>query len=382
MAKIRKRTWKNKSGKHSCYEITYVIDGKQYRKGGYASKLEAQLDLPNVIFDSSTDINFNMLSNIFISRHCKLKCKQSSTDLYDRCIKNHFQSLMPKVVKNISRKDIENLIFSLKNKGLSNLTINKLIQLLRVIFNYGIENKFISASPILKSDKLKEEKKGISVLDENQINLFLETAKKKNIKAYALLSTALYTGIRRGELLAIEWQDVDFKNARIKINKQVYKHKVTPTKNNKTRYVDIPENLIKILQDYKQQQTLMSKIVFCNTTGTYMNPSLVERNYFYATLKVLNKKLSEDEQINIRFHDLRHTYATILLSNGVPIKYVQEQLGHSSAKMTLDVYASYLPSVKFEALKILDKLQNRTQIEHDDRIVQNKQERITVTANG
>lgn len=365
MAKIRKRTWKNKSGKHCCYEITYTIDGKQYRRSGYKTLIEAQLDLPNVVFDRSTDIKFSTLVNAFITRHCELKCKQSTIDLYNRYIKAHFQYLMPRVARDITHKDIENLIFLLKKKNLCNVSINKLIQLLRVIFNYGIENKLISTSPILKSDKLKEEKKEINVLDEKQIQNFLEAAKTKNLKTYAILTTALYTGIRRGELLALEWSDIDFKNSRIKINKQVYKHERSTTKNNKSRLVDIPNNLIEILQEYKKQQTIMSKIVFCNSAGKYMNPSLLERNYFYATLKLLNKNLPEDEQIKIRFHDLRHTYATVLLSNGVPIKYVQEQLGHSSAKMTLDVYASYMPSVKFEALNILNKLQtNRAQIEH------------------
>lgn len=368
MAGIRKRTWKNKSGKHTCYEINYTIDGKQYRKSGYKTLLDAQLDLPNVVFDYSTDIRFSTLVNAFLSRHCEIKCKQSTTDLYNRNVKAHFQSLMPRIVREITHKDIENLIFYLKRKGLGNVSINKLIQLLRVIFNYGIENKYISRSPILKSDKLKEEKKDINVLDEKQIQRFLNAAKSKNIKVYALLATALYTGIRRGELLALEWADIDFKNSRIKINKQVYKHEKTSTKNNKSRLVDIPDILINILQEYKKQQTVISKIVFCNSSGKYIHPSLLERNYFCATLKLLNKNLPEDEQIKIRFHDLRHTYATILLSKGVPIKYVQEQLGHSSAKMTLDVYASYMPSVKFEALNILDNLHNtesnRAQIEH------------------
>lgn len=369
MAKIRKRTWKNKSGKHVCYEITYTIGGKQYKKGGYKSLIEAQLDLPNVIFDCSTNIKFCALVEVFLTRHCELKCKRSTTDLYKRYIETHFQELMQKTARDISHKDIENLIFSLKKKKLCNTSINKLIQLLRVIFNYAIENKFLSKSPILKSDKLKEEKKGINVLDEHQIQLFLEVAKNKGFKVYALLATALYTGMRRGELLALEWPDIDFKKSRIKINKQVYKHELMTTKNNKTRYVDIPDALISILKEYKKEQVILSKIVFCNTEGRYMNPSLLERNYFYATLKLLNKELPDEEKVKIRFHDLRHTYATFLLSNGVPIKYVQEQLGHSSAKMTLDVYASYMPSVKYEALNILNNLQqkeeNRTQIEHE-----------------
>ena len=98
-----------------------------------------------------------------------------------------------------------------------------------------------------------------------------------------------------------------------------------------------------------------------------MNPAVLERHYFCATLKALNNE--SPQEVKIRLHDLRHTYATYLLSKGVPIKYVQEQLGHSSAKMTLDVYASYMPSVKFEALNILNNLHkkepDRTQTEHE-----------------
>ena len=113
----------------------------------------------------------------------------------------------------------------------------------------------------------------------------------------------------------------------------------------------------------------MSKVVFCDQEGGYINPAVLERHYFSATLKLLNNENPYNENIKIRLHDLRHTYATYLLSKGVPIKYVQEQLGHSSAKMTLDVYASYMPSVKFEALNILNNLhkseQDRTQIEHE-----------------
>lgn len=369
MASIHKRTWKNKSGKHTAYEITYVLDGKQYKKGGYASLIDAQIDLPNVVMDCSTDIRFIALKELFITRHCALHCKQSTIDLYKRYCDLHLQSLYKKEAREINHKDIEALIFELKNKGLSNLSINKIIQLVKAIYNYGIEIKAVSNNPILKSYRLKEEKKQMNVLTESEINLFLNTAKEKNLKIYTFLTTAVYTGMRRGELLALEWSDIDFKNQRILVNKQLYKKKATPPKNNKHRYIDIPTSLIEILKEYKQSQTILSKIVFCNKTGQYLHPSIMERRYFCATLNKVNKQLSEEDKINLRFHDLRHTYATLLLSKGVPIKYVQEQLGHSSAKMTLDVYASFLPSVKFEALNILNNLQkiesNISQIEHE-----------------
>lgn len=367
MANIRKRTWVNKSGKHTSYEITYNVGGKQYKKGGYKTLLEAQLDFHNVVFEVSSDIKFSSLVNLFLTRHCPLNCKQSTIDLYDRMIESRFQQFMNKEARNITPKEVENLIFSLKATGLSHLTINKTIQLLRVIFNYAIDNQILSKSPVLKKFRLPEEKKGFSVLDEEQIQQFLDCAKQRSIKTFAMMATFLYTGMRRGELLALEWSDIDFKNQTIKISKQIYNHqKVTP-KNNKHRTVDIPINLVEILKEYKKEQQVLSKIVFCDLEGGYMNPAVLERHYFCATLKALNNESLQE--VKIRLHDLRHTYATYLLSKGVPIKYVQEQLGHSSAKMTLDVYASYMPSVKFEALNILNNLHkkepDRTQTEHE-----------------
>ena len=90
----------------------------------------------------------------------------------------------------------------------------------------------------------------------------------------------------------------------------------------------------------------------------------MEETYFKPLLKLCNNILDDDNKIELfKFHDLRHTYATYLLSKGIPVKYVQEQLGHSTARMTLDTYASVMPSVKFGAMDLLDGIQN-TEIEH------------------
>lgn len=376
MANIRKRTWTNKSGKHTCYEITYNVGGKQYKKGGYKTLLEAQLDFHNVVFEVSSDIKFASLVNLFLTRHCPLNCKESTTDLYDRMIESRFQQFMNKEARNITPKEVENLIFSLKATGLSHLTINKTIQLLRAIYNYAIDSEILSKNPVLKKYRLPEEKKDFEVLDEEQIQQFLDCAQKRNLKTYAMMATFLKTGIRRGELLALEWSDIDFKNQIIKVNKQIYRNKKVPTKNNKHRTLDMPTNLIEILQEYKKEQQVLSKIVFCNLEGGYINPAVLERHYFRATLKAFNNE--SPQEVKIRLHDLRHTYATYLLSKGVPIKYVQEKLGHSSAKMTLDVYAKYLPSVKFEAMNILNNLHkkepDRTQTEHEKLKTSNNKE--------
>ncbi len=83
----------------------------------------------------------------------------------------------------------------------------------------------------------------------------------------------------------------------------------------------------------------------------------MESVYFHPLIEKCNKVLDEENHIKkIRFHDLRHTYATYLLSKGIPVKYVQDQLGHSTAKMTLDTYASVMPTVKFGAIDLLNSI--------------------------
>lgn len=365
MASIRKRTWKNKSGTHTCYEINYIIDGKQYRKSGYKSAIEAQLDLHNVILDKSTDIKFSLLAKDYLERHCELNCKSSTKILYENYLKVNLQELSCKIAKDIKKRDIETLVLKLKQKGLTNKTINGIITFVQAVLNYGVDNDFLTSNPILKFKKLPQVKPPIHFLDENQIKVFLELAKIYTPTYYTFFATAIFTGMRRGELLGLEWSDIDFKNSKIKVSKQIYKGVKQATKTNKERIIDIPENLISILKEHKRERVILSKLVFHNKEGNPIHPYNMEHAYFHPLIRRCNEILDSENQIEkLRFHDLRHTYATYLLSKGIPVKYVQEQLGHSTARMTLDTYASVMPSVKFGALDVLEKLQENTEFEH------------------
>ena len=365
MASIRKRIWKNKSGTHTCYEINYVIDGKQYRKSGYKSELEAQLDLHNVVLDNSTEVRFSLLADDYLSRHCELNCKPSTKALYENYLKVNLHDIKRKIAKDIKKRDIETLVLTLKQKGLTNKTINGIITFVQAVLNYGVENDFLKENPVLKFKKLPQVKPPIHFLDENQIKVFLELAKIHTPTYYSFFATAIFTGMRRGELLALEWSDIDFKNAKIKVNKQIYKGIKQSTKTNKSRVIDIPENLLAILQEHKRVTIRLSKLVFHNKDGNPIHPYNMEHAYFHPLVAKCNDYLDADNQIEkLRFHDLRHTYATYLLSKGIPVKYVQEQLGHSTARMTLDTYASVMPSVKFGALDMLKELQKNPGIEH------------------
>lgn len=362
MAGIRKRTWKNKSGKHTSYEITWVVNGKQHRKSGYATLLDAQIALKDVVTDCSTDVTLRILSQEYLNRHCALNCKQSTVSLYESYLKT-IESLLKCKAKDITKRDIENLVLDLKTKGLVNKSINGIVTFIQAILNYGVDNNFLFQNPILKFKKLPQVKPTINFLNELQQKVFLEQAKNCPKVYYAFFYTALKTGMRRGELIALEWSDIDFKTLKIRVNKQIYRGVTQTTKTGKERYIDMPKSLKDVLKEHKKQG-ILSKYVF-HTNGKPLHPWNMEETYFKPLLKQCNKYLDEENQIEkLRFHDLRHSYATYLLSKGIPVKYVQEQLGHATARMTLDTYAKVMPSVKFGALELLDNIENNKQIEH------------------
>jgi len=372
MAGIRKRTWTTKSGvKKSCWEINYCLNGKAYRKSGYKTRAEAQEAMPDVTKQFDSTIPFEKLAKDYLERHCEVHCKESTKDLYSAYLKVNLKKIKNEKLKNLTTREINGLILDWKREGLANKTINNMLVFIQAVFNYGINNDLISSNPCDKIKKLPLEKKEMFFLNENEVRLFLQKAKEMSPDYYALFYTAIFTGMRRGELLALEWSDINFSEKKININKQLYRKKITSTKTSKsTRQISISDGLVEVLKQHKKDSVLLSKIVFCNHEGSYIHPFNMSERYFKPVLKEISKELDKQQIVNnlkkIRFHDLRHTYASMLLSKNVPIKYVQNQLGHSSCKVTLDTYAHVMPSVNERAINVLDEInQNKNEIEHN-----------------
>ena len=350
MAGIRKRTWSAKSGKKYCYEITYYIDGKLHRKSGYATKQEAQDDLNNVTKEVNTNIKLIELCNAYIEEHSKLHCKASTKRLYEGYVNNNLTDLNYRKAKEITRRNLDLQVLKYKTDGLSNKSINNIIGFLRSVFKYGIENKWISNNPAKEVKKLPKITREIKYMTAEQMHQFEQIIQTFPIERYVPLLVDLYSGLRISELLAIEWSDIDAVHNTITVNKQYYKGHLSSTKTYKsTRKVSVPDFIIEKLQELKASQKVSSKIVFCGETGSYINQGKFVAHWF--------KKAMEAMGLDYNFHCLRHTYATYLLSNGVPLKFVQEQLGHSTPQTTLNVYNHVMPNVNFEAMNLLKNLQ-------------------------
>ena len=350
MAGIRRREWLNKNGtKRFCYEITYYINGKQYRKSGYKTKLDAQADLQAVTNTVSSDITFYNLVKEYIKSR-QYRCKDSTIELYEKYLRCNLQPLHKLKARDVKSRDIDKIVLQMKQSGITNKTINCILLFMRSVYNYAILNKWVVDNPAKLVNTLPKVAKQKQALSEAEIKEFLSFIDKYPINKKTPLILALYSGIRIGELLAIEWCDIDFSNNRLYINKQVSNKIVTTPKTfESTRFVNIPPEVVELLKRLKSESVVLSKIVFCSEKGDYIRRDKFIKHWFKKAMRYIGHP-------DYTFHCLRHTYATYLLSNNIPVKYVQEQLGHTSAQTTLNVYNHVLKSTNQQAINLLENL--------------------------
>lgn len=360
MAGIRQRNYRANGKTRSYWEISWYKDGKQHKKGGFASKIDAQIKLKEVTQDYSTDITLFELCYSYINEHCKLHCKQSTVNLYNGYLNNNLCSLHRNKARELTKRDFDLLILELKKEDISNKTINDIIGFLRSCYNYGIENEWLMRNVAKSIKKLPIQKRDIKFMTEQEMYDFQEVIKEFPLNKYLPLLTALHTGMRISELLALEWDDINFKKRLISVNKQYYKGNLsTPKTYTSIRNIDVPEFLLDELRKYHASSKILSKIVFCSSTGGYISQDKFVKSWFKKAMKTIGLN-------DYNFHCLRHTHATYLLSNGVSLKYVSERLGHSTPQTTLNVYNHVLPNVNDKAMNLLENLKksHNKNIEH------------------
>lgn len=208
-------------------------------------------------------------------------------------------------------------------------------------------------------------KQEIQTLTSKQARQLLDTAKGHLLET--LLAVALATGMRRGELLGLRWQDIDFDTMSLQVCRTVgfgkgRKYVVNEPKTaSGRRRIILPQFAVDALKQHRIQQLerrlqvggawVDCDLVFCDAVGDYFPLSSLE-HFFQVLLKQAGLP-------HMRFHDLRHSAATMLLTMGVHPKVVQELLGHSQISMTMDTYSHVLPSMQQEAMRKLDEAFSR-----------------------
>jgi integrase len=214
-------------------------------------------------------------------------------------------------------------------------------------------------------DKPKSHRPEMHVMSEDDIIKFLD--KSKDGEYYPLFFSYLFTGMRRSELLAVRWSDVDLMEMTISVSRSMqYLNKVKehvtfkePKSNKSRRLVALTPANCSILREHKQKQVNLrialelpklsgDDLVFCHWDGEPYLPDSIS----HAWMKLANKTGLK----GVRLHDSRHTMATLLFKQGVHPKVVQERLGHSSISLTLDTYSHLVPGLQQAAAVKLDDI--------------------------
>ncbi len=278
---------------------------------------------------------------------------------YKAMFQNHIESSLGKLpMDQIKRCDIRNALLSIYKKGLSKSTISTARNVISGAFEYAIDEELVNYNPtigILKKLGLdpRKERNPVQPMNPEEVFLFLETCRKFQKKWYPFYLCAFRTGMRLGELLALEWGDIDWNGKFIHVQRSFRNGRTTRTKNKKSRRVDMSNQLyteLRALYTVRKKESLKSgkgmiEVIF-HTSGEPTSQNTI-RNIWKRILKKAGLR-------NMRFHDIRHTFSSLLLSKGESPVYVKEQLGHSSIQMTVDIYGHLIPSGNRDAVNSLD----------------------------
>ncbi len=341
--------------------------------------LEAKLALGDIgIFGDGAPScpRFGEYSDSWIENHAKLCCKPSTIGGYESVLRQHIWPRFSSTrISEIKRNDIKEFIGQLLTKGLTRSTIRNAISILRGIFNQAIEDGLFEANPAANLGRFTRAArssgvKGVALTSE-EVEQFLVAAEELCPEYAPLFLLAVRAGLRRGELVALQWQDVEFgqndrdTNRFILVQHNYVRREHTNTKSKKTRRVDMSRELRGVLLRVRDAHlaasgltnstVIGSNLVFPSQDGNILDPDNLYHRYFVPVLKQSGIR-------RIRLHDLRHTFGSLLLQKGASIVYVKEQMGHSSIQVTVDTYGHLVPSADISFVDRLDRKERTTGI--------------------
>ena len=302
--------------------------------------------------------------DVWYENYAKIKVRLSSHQTYKGYIKNHIKPNIGDIpLEKLTTLDLQRLYKTLlargrvdrleskgQPKGLSPKTVRNIHQVLSSALKLAQEQRLILTNPAEGCALPKVEHREMKTLPMEQLQSFLREAKDSGV--FELYYLELATGLRRGELLGLKWEDIDLEHGDLRVRRQIARingRVVEAPLKTKNAYRTLPlaEDTISILEEQKKKVG-SSPWVFPSATGGPISPDSV--------LHMLHRVLKRAELPEVRFHDLRHTFATLALQNGVDIKTVSGMLGHFSAGFTLDTYAHVTTSAQKAAANTMGKL--------------------------
>ena len=285
--------------------------------------------------------------------------KASTVTFYGENLKRHVLPLLgDRPLASITRADGRELIAVCRQKGLRLNTVKGIARTLSTLLSQAVEDDKLPAHPCLRMGRYlrrgDEPKSIVQPLTREEAAHLVTTAATEYPRWHPWILCALRTGMRAGELLALQWRDLDWHGGFILVQRNQVKGLITSPKSHQRRRVDMSSQLAATLLAWRRLQrerclekgAAVPEWVFASLDGNVLE----ERNVRTMFARLLEKAGLR----HIRIHDLRHTFASLLLQQGESVVYVKEQLGHASIQITVDTYGHLIPGANRAAVDGLD----------------------------
>jgi integrase len=340
------------------YYVKYQLpDGRQKWERVGRNKKEAErvlADRLNAIgkgtYQELREATFAEFAAKWLAEYAEPRLKPSTLDGYRRYLDGH---LIPAFggfpLRALTTGLIQDFVSGLHARGLSGKSVNNIAVPLKLMLRHAVSWGYLASNPAAAVERARVETKEMQALSPEQVRRFLAATEPEY---WLLFTVAVFTGVRRGELLALQWGDVDWQTARLNIRRSLWRGQfIGPKTVRSVRSIDLAPQVLGALDEARPArppEELKSQLIFSGPHGKPLDPDNLVKRRFLPTLE-------RAELPRIRFHDLRHTHASLLIAAGEHPKYVQHQLGHASITTTLDRYGHLLPGAYQHAGERLER---------------------------
>lgn len=333
--------WRDQGGKQRSKAVS------PRKKDADAFLVQMQREVNENVYRDIKKISFSEFADVWYSDYASVHLKPSTRYSNNLLVRNSFLPFFGDVrLTAITTADIQRYVAARNAEGKAPSTIKRALAVLKAMFNWAVEVGYLKQNPAEKCKAPKAKLIEMDFLSPAEIRIFLD-AVPNEWKPF--FHTAIFTGMRTGEIIGLRWSDIDWHNHAIMVRRSVWNNEFQDPKSyDSARAIGMSPSLEKTLKDYREvARESEFDLVFCNEVGKPLDVNNV-RN------RVFNKALAEAGLRRIRLHDLRHTFASLLIHQGENLKYVQQQLGHASITTTVNRYGHLMPDVRENASMKLD----------------------------
>jgi integrase len=365
-------------------------------------QVEAKLALGDVGIleqDKANVPTFATYAERWLESYAVVECKRSSVRSYEQLLRLYVTPRFGQDrLSEIKREDIRGFLGELSRQAkptgettvprFARNTLRLIVSALRTVLSAAVEDGIIASNPAARLGRFAKAGRPAhraTAMTRTEAEAFLTAVLDVCPEWFPFFLTALRAGLRKGELIALKWGDIQFGGSELDRNRFILVQRnyslgaFTTPKNKKSRRVDLSRQLRAVLLDLRDKRLLQAfldgktsisdELVFPSKAGTPIKPDNIAKRYMTPALEKAGLR-------HFRFHDLRHTFGSLLIQDGASLTYVKEQMGHGSIQITADTYGHLIPGADIAWVDRLDapmaaqKSANRTQTpiaEHAER---------------